>query len=93
MATSTQVDQKQILGAALLEIITGSLSDETISLVDTLKLNEVPEPLREMVNFMHHMSTTQPLRYHVITHLVREIAGSASEVAEQRAKNAPDVVY
>ena len=94
MATTTPtVEQKQILGIALIEILTGDLSDETIAMVDTLNRNEVPEPLREFVSFMHGMSTTAPMRYHVVTHLVRELAGVSNEIAEERAKNAPPIVY
>lgn len=90
MATTTPtVEQKQILGALLFELMIGQLTDETIALVDTLDRNDVPSVFNEMVGFMHGMSTEPHLRYTVITHLVRELAGEASQLADERMSNQP----
>ncbi|HKY54983.1 MAG TPA: hypothetical protein VJM08_11785 [Anaerolineales bacterium] len=93
METSIKSIQAQILGAALVEILNGRLSDETIAVVDTIKRNNVPEVFSEIVGFMHGMSTTPQMRPHVITHLLREIRGIANELVEEREKNPAPIVY
>jgi hypothetical protein len=91
--TAPTVQQKQILGTLLFELMTGEVTDETIALVDTLDREEVPPTFHEIVGYMHGMTTEPYLRYTVTTHLVRELAGEASQLAEDRARNEPPIDY
>lgn len=91
--TPTQTQQDQILGAVLAELARGELSDQTIVLVDTIDRKAVPEALRDVVSFIQGMSSEPAMRFHVITSLLREVAGSFRELAEQREENAPPIVY
>lgn len=75
--------QAQILGTAIVEILSGELSDETIAAVDSLKRGDIPEPLNDLVGMMHGMTTHPPLRQSVITMLQTEIAGAAYEAKEK----------
>lgn len=88
MATTTPtIEQKQILGAAIVELLNGELTDETIAAVDTINRDDVPEPLNTMVGYMHGMSTYEPLRESQITSLLMEIRGMAIEVLETRVEH------
>lgn len=94
MATTTPtVQQKQVLGAALFELLMGNLTDETIAAVDQIKRDEVPEVFHEIVGFMHGMSTTPQMRPHVTAHLLAELGGTYYELAEKLSKSAPPIVY
>ncbi|MCI0551794.1 MAG: hypothetical protein L0287_12640 [Anaerolineae bacterium] len=87
MAVTLSITQAQILGAALVEILSGKLTDETIAAVDTINRDDVPEPLNTLVGYMHGMSTYEPLRESQITSLLTEIRGAATEVLEKRVKH------
>ena len=86
VATLTAL-QTTILGAAIVELLNGELTDETIAAVDSIKREDVPEPLNNMVGWMHGMSTYQPLRESQITSLSSEIRSAATEVLEQRTRH------
>lgn len=87
MATTTPtVEQRQVLGAVLVELVMGELSDETIAAVDALKRDEVPEVFHEIVGFMHSMSTTPQMRPHVTAHLLAELGGTCYELAKKLSK-------
>jgi len=79
--------QAQILGAAILGLLNGELTDETIAAVDTINRDAVPEPLNTLVGWMHGMSTYPPLRESQITSLITEIRGAATEALEQRIEH------
>src|ERR1041384_6010962 len=83
VATLTAL-QTTILGAAIVGLLNGELTDETIAAVDSIKREDVPEPLNNMVGWMHGMSTYQPLRESQITSLISEIRSAATEVLEKR---------
>src|ERR1041385_3397285 len=86
VATLTAL-QTTIIGAAIVELLNGELTDETIAAVDSIKREDVPEPLNNMVGWMHGMSTYQPLRESQITSLISEIRSAATEVLEKRTGN------
>jgi hypothetical protein len=86
MATTINTTQA-ILGAAIVEILNGRLTDETIAAVDTIKREEVEGLLENLVGYMHGMSTYEPLRESQITSLIMEIRGVATEMLEQRMKH------
>lgn len=91
MDTTPAIDQKQVLGNLLIELLEGKLTDETIEAVDKLNRTDVPEPLKDMVGFMHGMSTWEPIRYGVVTSLIRELQGACAELAEARDKEQPPI--
>lgn len=84
MVASLKPIHAQILGATLIELLHGELSDEIIAAVDSIKRDEVPEPLNDLVGWMHGMTTHPPLRDTCITSLIMEIRGIATEVLEKR---------
>jgi hypothetical protein len=84
VTTSLKPMQIVILGTAIVELLHGELSDETIAAVDSLKREDIPEPLNNMVGWMQGMSTYPPLHEHQITSLIDEIRGAATEVLEER---------
>jgi hypothetical protein len=86
MVANTQT-QANILGAAIVELLNGKLTDETIAAVDTINRDDVPEPLNTMVGYMHGMSTHEPLRESQITSLLEEIRGMATEALEARVQH------
>lgn len=84
MVTTLSPIQTNILGAALIELLNGELSDETIAAVDSIKREDVPGPLNNLVGWMHGMTTQPELRASCITNLVDEIRLASIEVLEQR---------
>jgi len=95
MATTTPTTKQthQILGAAIIEILNGDLSDETIAAVDAIKRDEAPEILRDFVGFIHGMGTTPQMRPHAVTFLLRELRGICDELVEEREKNPAPISY
>jgi hypothetical protein len=73
-----------ILGATIIGLLNGELTDETIAAVDSINRDDVPEPLNNMVGWIHGMSTYEPLRETQITSLLTELRGATTEVLEQR---------
>ena len=88
MATTTPTTQS-VINTLLTELLNGQLSDETIAAVDHIQRSDVPEPLRDVVGFMHGMSTMPQLRYSIINSLLVELASGCEEFAKQRAANVP----
>ena len=92
MVTKLNESQAQILGAAIVELLDGELTDETIAAVDTLNRDDVPEPLNNLVGMMHGMSTYEPLRQGIIAMLITEIGGAAHEAREKlQGKTEPEL--
>ena len=89
MAVNIKSTQNQILGAALVELINGQLSDETIAAVDNIQRQDVPEPLRDVVSYMHGMSTMPELRHSIVKDLLRELAAGCKMLADQMTENVP----
>jgi hypothetical protein len=87
MAVNLKGIQTQILGAALIELLNGQLSDETIAAVDSIKREDVQGPLNNLVGMMHGMSTHPPLRESQISSLVDEIRIAAIEALEPRREH------
>jgi hypothetical protein len=85
MVTTLSPIQTNILGAALVELLSGELSDETIAAVDSIKREDVPEPINNLVGWMHGMTTQPELRESCITSLIDEIRIASIEVLEKRS--------
>lgn len=88
MATLTPTVH-QVLSDLLIELVSGELSDETIDAVDRIQMDEVPQPLKEVVAYMHGMTTHPPLRYSVTTDLIRILGGELFEMVEMREASNP----
>ena len=84
MAVSLKIIQNQILGAALVELLNGQLSDETIAAIDSIKREDVSGPLNDLVGWIHGMTTQPELRESCITSLIDEIRIAAIQVLEER---------
>src|SRR5574339_41868 len=84
MVNNLSPNQTKILGAALIELLNGQLSDETIAAVDSIKREDVPEPLNNLVGWMHGMTTQPELRESCITSLIDEIRIASIEALEKR---------
>lgn len=87
MVTTLNPIQTNILGATLIELLNGELSDETIAAVDSIKREDVPEPLKNLVGWIHGMTTQPELRESCITSLVDEIRIASIEVLEKRREH------
>ena len=83
MVAKLDQDQTHILGAAIVELLSGELTDETIAAVDSIDREGVPEPLNNLVGMMHGMSTYEPIRRDIIAMLLTEIGGAANEAKEK----------
>ncbi len=82
MVTKLNEHQTHILGAAIIELLNGELTDETIAAVDSINRDAVPEPLNNLVGMMHGMSNYEPIRQDIIAMLLTEIGGAANEAKE-----------
>jgi hypothetical protein len=76
--------QTSILGLLIVELLNGTLSDETIAAVDSIKRDSVPGPLNNLVGMIHGMSTHPPLRESQITSLLGEVYSAVGETLEKR---------
>jgi len=82
VATITQTDV--IIGMALVEILNGNLSDETIAAIGSIKYRDVPPPLNHLVGYIHGMNTEPDMRYSIVTDLIDEIRIISEEEKAKR---------
>ena len=77
-----KVDKTQeVLGAMLVGILTGKLTDEVIALVDTI--NRPEEPLGHLVGFIHGMDRTPSERRWFELYLLDEVRIICEEQKEK----------
>jgi hypothetical protein len=84
MAAPLTTVQTQIIGTAIAEILSGELSDETIYAINSLKRENIPEPLDHLVAWIQGMNIAHDMRQSIITDLMGEIAQIAQEEKEKR---------
>lgn len=89
MATTITPAVQNVIGTLLTELLNGQLSDATIAAVDNIQRQDVPEPLRDVVGYMHGMSTMPELRHSIIKDLLVELAAGCRALADQMAENVP----
>lgn len=87
MAT-LNVAQTQAIGLALAEILCGELSDQTISLINSLHRENVPAPLDHLVGYIQGMNTSPEMRSSIVTDLMDEIRIIAEQEKEKRTGEA-----
>jgi hypothetical protein len=68
----------------LAEILCGELSDQTISLINSLRRDEVSDPLDHLVGYIQGMNTSADMRKSIVTDLMDEIRIIAEQEKEER---------
>ena len=89
MATTITPAVQTVIGNLVVELLNGQLSDATINAVDGIQRQDVPEPLRDVVGYMHGMSMMPELRHSIVKDLLRELAAGCEILADDMAKNVP----
>src|SRR5215210_518909 len=84
MSVNLKNIQTQILGAAIMELLNGELTDETIAAVDSLKREDVPTSLSNLVGMIHGMSTTPSARQDIVGMLLDEVRIAATQKLEEK---------
>ena len=80
MATATlSTNVKQALGAALVEVLTGDLSDETIATVKSIQTTEVPPNMQDITHYIQGMSTSSIVRESCSRDVLVELSAAAQE--------------
>jgi hypothetical protein len=86
---TTNISTNVIIGMALVEILNGELTDQTIAAVGSINYQEVPPPLNHLVAYIQGMNTDPAMRASQITSLMAEIATIAKEEREDRLAEKP----
>jgi hypothetical protein len=87
MATQIlSVNVKQALGAALVEVLTGNLTDETIAAVDNIQRDEVPANLVDVLHAIQTMSTHPIVRESASRNVLGELYAAAEDAFKERLK-------
>jgi len=81
---TTNISTNVIIGMALVEILNGELTDQTIAAVGSINYQEVPPPLNHLVGYIQGMNTDPAMRASQITSLMAEIATIAKEERDDR---------
>jgi len=71
---TTNISTNVIIGMALVEILNGELTNQTIAAVGSINYREVPPPLNHLVGYIQGMNTDPAMRPSQITSLMAEIA-------------------
>ena len=86
---TTNISTNVIIGMALVEILNGELTDQTIAAVGSINYQEVPPPLNHLVGYIQGMNTDPAMRASQITSLMAEIATIAKEERDDRLAEKP----
>lgn len=88
MATATlSVNIKQALGAALVEVLIGNLTDETIAAVKSIKSVDVPPSMRDLTHYIQGMSTSSIVREGCSRDVLVELSAAANDALQERMKS------
>ena len=86
---TTNISTHVIIGMALVEILNGELTDQTIAAVGSINYQEVPPQLNHLVGYIQGMNTDPAVRASQITSLMAEIATIAKEERDDRLAEKP----
>ena len=86
---TTNISTNVIIGMALVEILNGELTDQTIAAVCSINYQEVPPPLNHLVGYIQGMNTDPAVRASQITSLMAEIGTIAKEERDDRLAEKP----
>ena len=78
--------QSQIIGQALVELLDGKLTDETIKQIHTLKRDEIYHPAEHIVGFIQGTFDPSRDREWLIHSLLSDIAFLANEKLDELTK-------
>ncbi len=78
---------KQALGAALVEVLTGDLTDETIAAVHDLEKSDVPANLVDVLHAIQTMSTHPTVRESASRNVLGELSAAANDALRERMKS------
>jgi hypothetical protein len=78
-----------IIGMALVEILNGELTDQTIAAVGSINYQEIPPPLNHLVEYIQSMNTDPAMRASQIASLMAEITTIAKEERNNRLAEKP----
>ncbi|MCI0554271.1 MAG: hypothetical protein L0287_25270 [Anaerolineae bacterium] len=84
--TTLSASQTQIIGTAIAELLSGNLSDETIIQINTLKRDEINNPLEHIVGFIQGTADPQQDREWLIRSLLGDISFLALETLDEKMK-------
>ena len=78
---------RQALGAALVEVLTGNLTDETIAAVRDIQKSDVPANLVDVLHAIQTMSTHPVVRESASRNVLGELSGAANDALQERMKS------
>ena len=78
---------KQALGAALVEVLTGNLTDETIAAVRDIQKSDVPANLVDVLHAIQTMSTHPVVRESASRNVLGELSAAANDALQERMKS------
>ncbi len=84
---SIPIAVKQALGAALVEVLTGDLTDETISAVRDIQKSDVPANLVDVLHAIQTMSTHSVVRESASRNVLGELSAAANDALQERMKS------
>ena len=84
--TTLSASQTQIIGTAIAELLSGHLSDETIIQINTLKRDEINNPLEHIVGFIQGTADPQQDKEWLIQSLLGDISFLALEALDEKMK-------
>ena len=79
--------QTQIIGTALMELLDGKLTDQTIAAINTLKRDEICHPTEHIVGFIQGTFNPEKDREWLIQSLIGDIAFLANEKLDELQKD------
>ena len=83
-APTLSVQVKQALGAALVEVLTGNLTDETIRAVDGIQKGDVPANLVDVLHAIQGMSLSPTVRESASRNVLGEFSAAAKDALQER---------
>ena len=78
---------KQALGAALVEVLAGNLTDETIAAVRDIQKSDVPANLVDVLHAIQTMSTHAIVRESASRNVLGELSAAANDALQERMKS------
>lgn len=78
---------RQALGAALVEVLTGNLTDETIAAVREIQKSDVPANLVDVLHAIQTMSTHAIVRESASRNVLGELSDAANDALQERMKS------
>jgi len=88
MVTPITPNVHEVVCILLVELLNGQLSDQTIDAVRRIERKDVPEPLSDVIGYIHGMSKLPQLRDDIISDLLIELGAGCEQLGWQRKHSA-----